>query len=167
MGVSKNKKFMKTNKGFSFVEITVTLAIVAICILPILNLIFYSKKQVVYARDEIIAYNLAFELLEWINTTPYELMEPYFLTLPPDDSIRPYHYYSIKKQDEEDNFDVKEIVFKYPEYYSKYKRTIEVPYEKGSIKPVKVRVSWRDRKRGPEHSISLQTIIIDERTKKY
>ncbi len=58
---------MKNNKAFTFIELLIALAVIAVCFLPLINMLIGAMEQVQEAQDLSIATSLAQEQMEKVR----------------------------------------------------------------------------------------------------
>ncbi|MCO4783887.1 MAG: prepilin-type N-terminal cleavage/methylation domain-containing protein [Candidatus Cloacimonetes bacterium] len=57
--------------GFTLIEIVIASLIVAVAIIPIINMISQANRSVASVEEETIAFSLATEASEWLKALPY------------------------------------------------------------------------------------------------
>ncbi len=65
---------MTTCRAFSIVEVLIAVTVIALALLPIISLMTSSSKDVRSTMEEIIASNLASELLETLQSLPVSVL---------------------------------------------------------------------------------------------
>lgn len=66
-----SKVYYKQNKGFTLIEIVIASLMVAVAIIPIINMISQANRSVASVEEETIAFSLATEASEWLKALPY------------------------------------------------------------------------------------------------
>ena len=63
--------YKKRSKGFTLIEIVVASLIVAVSVIPIINMISQANRSVASIEEETIAFALATEACEWLKALPF------------------------------------------------------------------------------------------------
>ncbi|MBF0406534.1 MAG: hypothetical protein HQM10_04220 [Candidatus Riflebacteria bacterium] len=76
MALKKANNWHKIRTGLSLIEIMIAVFILAAAILPIFDVMMKSLRISKNSREEVIAANLASELIDQISCMPYESLSP-------------------------------------------------------------------------------------------
>jgi type IV pilus assembly protein PilV len=129
---------MRNDRGFSLVEVALSLAIFSIGTVGIIRLIYFAEHQANYALQALHALTLAENKLEWFRTRGA-------------DSQRS----SIQVADFDTDL-VSGVDTSHPPYTIQWR--VSGVILQGTVKPIEISTFWLDKQQN-SHSITLQTMI--------